>query len=307
MAPEGIVTPLRGSLASGRADERLGRLARDVIRRSPTIRAVVKSAPAQSAIVTGRALTIVRGRARFVARELEGRTTGRYELRGCGLTVHVRHGTGDAVILTKVFTRGDELNSYQPPAEVAAALDRLAAPRILDVGANIGIFGVFALGRWPGAHITAFEPEPSNRDVLCRTVAANDAGGRWAVVAAAVSNEVGELRFVAGLGAEAHVARCGEERTITVPTVDFFEQVGDGADLIKMDCEGGEWAIMTDPRFPALRAQIIRLEWHSIHCPQPDARAEAIGLLRAGGFANIVDADHEHDRNGVLWAWRDLR
>jgi hypothetical protein len=280
MAPEGIVTPLRGSLASGRVDERLGRLARDVIRRSPAIRAVVKSAPAQSAIVTGRALTIVRGRARFVARELEGRTTGRYELRGCGLTVHVRHGTGDVVILTKVFTRGDELNSYQPPAEVAAALDRLAAPRILDVGANIGIFGVFALGRWPGAHITAFEPEPSNRDVLCRTVAANDAGDRWTV---------------------------GEERTITVPTVDFFEQVGDGADLIKMDCEGGEWAIMADPRFPALRAQIIRLEWHSIHCPQPDARAEAIGLLRAGGFANIVDADHEHDRNGVLWAWRDLR
>jgi hypothetical protein len=54
-----------------------------------------------------------------------------------------------------------------------------------------------------------------------------------------------------------------------------------------------------------MKAGIIRLEWHSIHCPQPDARAEAMRLLRAAGFSRIVDADHEHDRNGVLWAWRE--
>jgi FkbM family methyltransferase len=304
MTPQGHVTLAGGALTQG-ISERGGRLARTVIDRSPVVRSVIKSAPAQRQIVTGRALTVVRERARFVARELEGRTTGRYRLRDSGLTVHVRHRTGDVVILNKIFTRGDALNSYQPPAEVAAALDALAAPRILDVGANIGLFGVFALGRWPEARITAFEPDPSNRHVLCQTVAANDDGRRWTVVAAAVANAVGELSFVPDLGAEAHIARTHEDGTVTVPTVDFYEQLGDGADLVKMDCEGGEWAILADPRFAAMKAGIIRLEWHSIHCPQPDARAEAIRLLRAGGFTQIVDADHEHDRNGVLWAWRE--
>ena len=304
MTPHGHVTLAGAALTHG-ISEHGGRLARTMIDRSAVIRSVVKSAPAQRQIITGRALTVIRERARFVARELQGGTTGRYRLRGSGLTVHVRHRTGDVVILNKIFTRGDVLNSYQPPAEVAAALDALAAPRILDVGANIGLFGVFALGRWPGARITAFEPDPSNRHVLCQTVAANDDGRRWTVVAAAVANAVGELSFVPGLGAEAHIARAHEDGTVTVPTVDFFEQVGDGADLVKLDCEGGEWAIMADPRFASIGVGIIRLEWHSIHCPQPDARAQAMGLLRAAGFSRIVDADYEHDRNGVLWAWRE--
>jgi hypothetical protein len=72
-----------------------------------------------------------------------------------------------------------------------------------------------------------------------------------------------------------------------------------------MDVEGGEWAILADPRLATLKATAIRLEWHTMLCPQPDAHAEAIRLLRAGGYTRIVDADYESRRNGVLWAWRD--
>jgi FkbM family methyltransferase len=219
--------------------------------------------------------------------------------------VYVRHRSGDVAILNKIFARDAATNSYEPPAEIAAALG--SAPRILDVGANIGLFGVFALGRWPGAQVTSYEPDHCNQRVLRQTVAANEVGGRWAVVSAAVSNAPGELSFVPGLGAMAHIAGSGEDGTITVPTVDLFDQQGDGVDLIKMDIEGGEWAILADPRLASLKATAIRLEWHTIHCPQADARAEAIRLLRAGGFTRLVDADRGHDRNGVLWAWRDRR
>jgi FkbM family methyltransferase len=274
------------------------------MQRSPVVRSVVKSAPVQHQVRTGRAMTIVRDRGRFLTQQLVGNRTARYELRGCGLTVHVRHRTGDVAILNKIFARDSARNSYEPPAEVAALLDA-RPPRILDVGANIGIFGVFALARWPGAEITAYEPDPGNRAVLRRTAAANDDGERWTVVGSAVSNAVGELRFVPGLGAEAHIAHPHEDRTISVPTVDFFEQVGAGVDLVKMDIEGGEWAILADPRLAGAPVTAIRLEWHRFHCPQPDARAEATRLLRAQGFEHVVDADHEHDANGVLWAWRD--
>jgi FkbM family methyltransferase len=281
-----------------------GALVRTVIARQPAVRSIVKSSTAQYQIQTWRAATVLRERARFLARQMRGRDDGVYELRGSGLKVHLRHRTGDVAILNKIFARARAHNSYEPPAEVAAALSAVPAPKILDVGANIGMFGVFALTRWPSARITGFEPDPDNFRALSETVAANRLNGRWQVVPAAVSNAVGELRFVPGLRAEAHIAGGGEADTISVPALDLFEQINGGVDLIKMDIEGGEWEILADPRLAAMNAKAIRLEWHTQHCPAADARVAAAELLRAGGFDHVVDASHEHEANGVIWAWR---
>jgi FkbM family methyltransferase len=292
---------------SGTATGRVGAAAhvRGLIRRSDTLRGFVKSAPVQRQIMTLRAATLVRDRPRFVLRQLGGHGTHRYELRRSGLKFHLRHGSGDVAILNKIFARDRALSSYEPPAEVAAALEAAVAPRILDVGANIGLFGVYAFSRWPAAQITAFEPDPDNFEVLSATVAANDVGDRWAAVAAAVSNAPGELRFAPGHGAKAHIATADDDGTIGVPAIDFFDQRGGGIDLVKMDIEGGEWEILADPRLATLKARAIRLEWHVLRCPEPDARETAIRLLRAAGFSRIVDGDREHERNGVLWAWRE--
>jgi hypothetical protein len=72
-----------------------------------------------------------------------------------------------------------------------------------------------------------------------------------------------------------------------------------------MDIEGGEWAILADPRLSQLKTSAIRLEWHTMLCPADDAHAEAVRLLRAGGFDHIVDGSREHGLNGVIWAWRE--
>lgn len=290
-----------GAEPSGSA--RAGRLARGWIERSSAVRRLVKSDPVQRQIMTARALTVVRGRTRFALGEALGRGTGEYELRRSGLRFNLRHGTGDVAILNKIFARDAAISSYEPPAEIAALLAASERPRILDVGANIGMFGIYALSRWPAAEITAFEPDPDNFRVLDRTVSLGQ--GEWTANPVAVSNAPGELTFVPGHGAKAHIAGATEEAAaITVPAVDFFAYQGDGVDLVKMDIEGGEWQILADPRLATLKAKAIRLEWHTLHCPQEDARAAAISLLRAGGFTRIVDGDREHRRNGVLWAWR---
>ncbi len=41
-----------------------------------------------------------------------------------------------------------------------------AAPRVLDIGANVGLFSFFAGERWPGAHVMAFEPHPDTFELL---------------------------------------------------------------------------------------------------------------------------------------------
>ncbi len=280
------------TIAKPGAGARAGQVARGWIDRSGPVRRLVKSDAVQGQIKTARALTVVHERARFLRGQIAGHGTARYELRRRPGVFHLRHGSGDVLILNKIFARDPATSSYEPPAAVAAALDATGGPRILDVGANIGLFGVYALGRWPEARITSFEPDPDNFRVLDLTVCANQREGSWDDVPVAVSNADGELEFAAG------------EATITVPAVDFFDQLGDGVDLVKMDIEGGEWQILADPRLAGAPIKVIRLEWHTLLCPEEDARAAAVDLLKAGGFPQVVDGDRQHARNGVLWAWR---
>lgn len=56
---------------------------------------------------------------------------------------------------------------YMPPGT-----DELPErPVIVDVGANIGMFTIFAAHTWPQARIYAFEPAPDVFEVLCQNVA----------------------------------------------------------------------------------------------------------------------------------------
>ncbi len=48
------------------------------------------------------------------------------------------------------------------------------APIVVDVGANVGSFAVWALHRWPDSIVHCYEPVPSNFDLLRRNLAA-----RW--------------------------------------------------------------------------------------------------------------------------------
>src|SRR3954452_12219276 len=121
-----VVVPDPGRLGRGGAGAPGACAARALIRRSRLVRSVVKSPAVQRQIGACRGVKVVRGAARFAVLELVGTGTRRYELRDSGLAVHVRHRTGDVVILNKIFARDAGRNSYEPPPQVAALLD--AAP-----------------------------------------------------------------------------------------------------------------------------------------------------------------------------------
>ena len=230
----------------------------------------------------------------FLARELLSATELRsYRLRGSGATVLVRHRTPDVAALGEVFYE----HQYEPPADVAAVLHSLRRPlRIVDLGANIGMFDVFAMLRFPGAQITAVEPDPANVSILRRAMAGN--GWSWDVVEAAASNEVGQIPFAAGRFTTSRIERGGEP----VTAIDAFSLLDD-VDLAKIDIEGGEWAILADPRTAALTAKALVLEYHPYLCPDRDPLEYASARLASAGY-DVLPSIQFDSAHGMLWAWR---
>src|SRR4051812_365704 len=115
---------------------------------------------------------------RFVRTELTAPpgTVRDYTLKDGAVRVALRHGSEDVVLVGEIFHH----RVYAPPARGLAALHGAPVRRVLDLGANIGLFGAWARLHWPQAEIDAVEPDRHNLEVLRRCVAGND-GPRWTV------------------------------------------------------------------------------------------------------------------------------
>ena len=221
---------------------------------------------------------------------------GRYSLPS-GHIIVVRHQTRDLEVVDEVLIAP---KAYEPPPVIAS---HLGGPlRILDLGANIGTFGVFALGRWNVDRMRSFEPDPANAAMLNDTIALNHANHCWTARQAAVSNCSGHMTFIPGHFSLSRRAD-GGEAGIDVMMVDLFTLQYD-TDLLKMDIEGGEWSILSDPRMADLQARVIVMEWHWRYAPQADAHAAALDLLKRAGYE--LHAGHIEPRTGtgLVWASR---
>src|SRR5688572_29012340 len=158
--------------------------------------------PVRHAGSAARLSTFVRERARFLAADLLGLPgVRRYHLVDGGRPVLLRHGTIDVWVFVEMFVQ----RLYEPPPAVAAALERAGEPLVLDLGANVGMFGLHALTRHPGARVVAYEPEPRNAAQHRRLVELNGAGDRWRLVEACAGPRDGSVRFMAGQEAGSHI------------------------------------------------------------------------------------------------------
>jgi FkbM family methyltransferase len=233
---------------------------------------------------------------RFKWREHRGEeVVGAYHTRRGAVPYFIRHGTRDVGIFSEIFIAGE----YDPPPAVAERLAALGRPpRILDLGANIGLFAASCRERWPGASVVAVEPDPENLALLRRA-----AQGGIEVIPACAADHDGSVRFVAGEFAESHVAGAESlEETIEVPCVDVF-RLASSADLVKMDIEGSEWEILADPRLASVGAQAWVMEWHDKRCPHHDPSAAAHAALRDAGF-EVLGEHRPIPSNGTVWALR---
>jgi FkbM family methyltransferase len=246
----------------------------------------------------GRCRRLVRERARFVAGELLGGTRSYTLAVAPSRRVVIRHGTRDLEILRELF---QPPGAYNPPAPAAAALRRVASQRplrIMDLGANIGLFAVDAFARYPDAEVTSYEPDPGNLPILKRCLDVNR-GDDWTLVEACAAASDGPVHFDAGNFADSHISEQGPE----VLALDVLPRLP-AFDFVKMDIEGSEWPILGDPRWAhAMRdVSVFVVEWHARGRPGSDPRAIALAAVRGAGFAAEPGAVGWH--HGTVWGWR---
>jgi FkbM family methyltransferase len=233
----------------------------------------------------------------FAVNELRpGRHVAVYELRERGVFVALRHKTPDILLLDEIFSQRE----YELPTPVARRIGALGPLKVADIGANIGLFGVFLSTRHPLTEVVAIEADQANVAVLRRCADANRAQARWTVVPAVAATSAGTVRFVSG---DYTLSRIGDEGE-PVPAVDVFPYLA-GVQLVKIDIEGAEWPILADPRFRELRAPAVVLEYHHDGCPSSDPQAEAKACLLEAGYQTSAGPTKPAYGAGIIWGWRD--
>jgi FkbM family methyltransferase len=266
------------------------------LRNAPLIGRALASGPV-SRLASVRALArLVDPSGRFAIRELGGaRRAAEYRVRAVDAHIVLRHNSSDVWTLNEIFYD----RSYDPPAPVAAWLSSLERPpRVLDLGANVGMYGALVHARHPGASIVAFEPDPQNAALHRRCMALNGSPTSWRLVEACAASEDGTRMFAAAGGDESRVT--ADHSGMPVQARDVLPEM-ERRDLVKMDIEGSEWELLADPRFGS--APAVVLEYHPHLCPSPDSHGEAERLLTGAGY-RVAPVFRRPSGLGALWAWK---
>jgi FkbM family methyltransferase len=163
---------------------------------------------------------------------------------------------------------------------------RSRSPRILDCGANVGLASLYFKHLYPQARITAYEADPALA-ALCRRNLTSNRAGDVEVEAVAVWTHEGTVRFQqegADSGAIEGTSAGLAARAVTVPSIRFRDVVAqDRIDLIKMDIEGAEGAVLTDCVDALGNVHAMILDVHEFD-PGHRCTPAIVGLLEEAGF-----------------------
>lgn len=142
-------------------------------------------------------------------------------------------------------------------------LQRAERPVVVDVGANAGIFSLFAHGLNPRAKIIAFEPLPAMQSRLKALKERTRMDFEWHPQAA--SDSIGEVLFESPHGYDGISRVCtsanpaGTTFRVQTTTLDTI-LAGRDIDLIKIDVEGFEFQVLAGAKSTLEKTQFLIIE-----------------------------------------------
>lgn len=141
---------------------------------------------------------------------------------------------------------------------------------IVDVGANIGVFSIYAATQAKNATVYAFEPVPANYELLVHNISTNGLNDRIRTFKLGVASNSGKRTI--------YLSSCtlhslvdeqnqrGIESIDCISLEDIIKVNGlSKIDLLKINCEGAEYEILYSTQRECFeKISDIRLEYHNI-------------------------------------------
>ncbi len=162
-------------------------------------------------------------------------------------------------------------------------------PRILDAGANIGLACIYWKRLFPGARITAFEPDPILVRVLKENLRSFDLTD-VEVVSVALSDKMGLGCFDPRGGAAGRLSDKKNDGQIEVPQVLLSARLDEAVDFLKLDIEGKEVDVLQECRGRLDRVERLFVEYHRFK-GRPSRLCELLNILETAGFDAFIQSN----------------
>jgi len=201
---------------------------------------------------------------------------------------------GEKIVRGTPFYRPSDLAPLQEVFDGEydlGGLEGLKAPRVLDIGSNVGAFTRWIQARCPGARVTAYEPDPGHVKLFRR----NNPDAEI-IEAAVTSQEAPRLHLgVSNSGMNSLYFTPGASYEEAAPCAAVHPKDLPPCDLLKIDTEGSEVEILAGYRHLA-DVSVVVYEYHRAEYP-----AKIAPLLEAAGLwmAENITHDWSGGRSGI--------
>ena len=208
--------------------------------------------------------------------------------------------------LLSVFTEVWINQCYLP-----SGFDVAVGDTVIDIGANVGLFTLWAASRHPKVNVIAIEPSPRMCQFLHRNISASKLRN-VTVVQSASGGQTGEATLYSRGTEVLNSLYCHDvsgskflplARTEVVTLDEVFDRYGvRTCHFLKLDCEGAEYEILLNARQATFeKIQKISMEYHiglNEHTPE-----ELVHFLESKGF-HVEKLPLMDEEGGYLYASR---
>ena len=172
-------------------------------------------------------------------------------------------------------------------------------PLIVDGGSNIGISVLFFKWLYPASTIIAFEADDETFRLLLRNIEANNLKGVRSYNVA-IGGAEGTIDFYyqtdrPGAHVNTTLKAKGGKASKKANAVLLSKYLQGEVDLLKLDIEGGEMAVLQDlareDKLKQVRETII--EYHHHLDPQRDELSKALSILEVNGFGYQISCHQQ--------------
>lgn len=149
--------------------------------------------------------------------------------------------------------------NHYPPQVIRSLLNNQVNPTIVNVGAHIGLFDIYLKEIFPNCNMYSLEPQPDNYLLLKHNLDQNQLDS--ISLKMGMYSYTGSAKFTNNQDFNANtISESGEETIKVISLHDLMKEYKlKQIDLLKLDCEGSEFAIL---RSNLSRINAILLEYH---------------------------------------------